>query len=150
MPNGRRAPSTHRHTPVCGAHVPDLFSRSWFRHETTKTRNGSVSRETAVSVARVKPLCQLVTVVSVGDRCVSWCQSNVQRVSLLLTELTQPTCQGRICVGCTQRRHPLLASCVNTHRGVGMVGWELCCTAAKDSYQDSYDSYPGSYLDKTL
>ena len=110
MPNGRRAPSTHRHTPVSGAHVPDLFSRSWFRHETTRTRNGSFSRETAVSVARVKPLCQLVTVVSVGDRCVSWCQSNVRRFSLLITELTQPTCQGRNCVGCTQRRHPLLAS----------------------------------------
>ena len=34
--------------------------------------------------------------------------------------------------------------------GVGGVSSCTACTAAKDSYQDSYDSYPGSYLDKTL
>ena len=61
--------SAHRHTVFSIQRVtcvPDLLGLSWFRHETTRTRNGSVSRETAVSVARVKPSCQLVTVVSVG------------------------------------------------------------------------------------
>ena len=46
-----------------------------------------------LSPSRMKPSCQLVTVVAVG---VSWCQSNVQRVSLRLRVLTQPTCQDRV------------------------------------------------------
>ena len=75
--------SAHRHTVFSVQRVtcvPDLLGLSWFRHETTRTRNGSVSRETAVSVARVKPLCQLCQLcqlVSVQRL------SNVQRVGFM-------------------------------------------------------------------
>ena len=93
-----RAPSTLRLTPACGAHVPDLFSRSWFRHETTRTRNGSVSRETAVSVARVKPSCQLVTVVSVGLTPTATTAACILRQFSLLGNLTTHVKRSRLLI----------------------------------------------------
>ena len=93
--------SAHRHTVFSIQRVtcvPDLLGLSWFRHETTRTRNGSVSRETAVSVARVKPSCQLVTVVSVGLTPTATTAARILRQFSLLGNLTTHVKRSRLLI----------------------------------------------------